>query len=300
MAGMFGSGAPINPLCAPRARGHVQGTRAGDESIRARVDGRRDIWSTAPIRDHRLPMRADAFLAALGAAPIVDLDTLTGGQGLVVLAPHPDDESLGCGGLIAQARGRGRAVRLVMLTDGSGSHPLSERFTAPMLRDLREAETLAAAAALGLEPADVTFLRLQDSWVPSTGPVPEAAARTVAALCADCGAGAVVTTWRHDPHCDHKAAAAIVDLVLAAQSDLRAYAFTVWGGALAPDLDVGAPPRAVRLDIGPEREAKRRAIMAHVSQTVGLPDDPPDAFRLEPAMIDRLCGPHEAYWEIAA
>ena len=45
-----------------------------------------------------------------------------------------------CGGLIAQAVSRGRDVRLVILTDGSGSHPLTPSFTAQMLRDLREAE----------------------------------------------------------------------------------------------------------------------------------------------------------------
>lgn len=242
-------------------------------------------------------MRADDFLAALDVAPVVDLDALAGPGGLVVLAPHPDDESLGCGGLIAQAVARGRDVRLVILTDGSGSHPLTPSFTSQMLRDLREAETLAAVAALGLPAGHVTFLRLQDAWVPREGPVAEEAARTLVALAAECRAGALLTTWRHDPHCDHKAAAAIVDLAAAALPDLRALAFTVWGGRLPPDLDVGAPPRAVRLDVGAQRDAKRRAIMAHASQTIGLPGNHPGAFRLEEAMIDRLCGPHEAYFE---
>ncbi len=47
---------------------------------------------------------------AAGAAPIV------------VLAPHPDDESLGCGALLAAAFA-GKGARVVCLTDGSGSHP---------------------------------------------------------------------------------------------------------------------------------------------------------------------------------
>jgi LmbE family N-acetylglucosaminyl deacetylase len=242
-------------------------------------------------------VRADAFLAALEAAPVVDLDDLTDGRGLVVLAPHPDDESLGCGGLIAQACARGREVRLLILTDGSGSHPTSPDFTSQMLRDLREAETLAAAAALGLPAEHVAFMRLQDAWVPSAGPVAEEAARSVAAAAASCAAGAVFTTWRHDPHCDHKAAAAIVDLARPALDSARILGFSVWGASLPPQTEVGPAPVGYRLEIGPEREAKRRAIAAHVSQTKGLAGEFPDAFRLQDAMIDRMCGPHESYFE---
>ena len=244
-------------------------------------------------------MRADAFLAALDTAPIVDLDELTGTGGLVVLAPHPDDESLGCGGLIAQARERGRDVRLLILTDGSGSHPTSKTFTSEMLRDLREAETLDAVRALGLPTEHVTFLRLQDAWVPSSGPVAEEAARAVVAAARACRASAVLTTWRHDPHCDHKAAAAIVDLAAPALPGVGLFAFTVWGGALPPETEVDGAPAAFRLDVSPQREAKRRAIHAHVSQTAGLAGDFPDAFRLADSMIDRMCGPHETYWDIA-
>lgn len=242
-------------------------------------------------------MRADAFLAALDGAPVVDLDVLTGGRGLVVLAPHPDDESLGCGGLIAQARSRGREVRLIIMTDGSGSHPTSEAFTSEMLRDLREVETLRAAAELGLAETDVTFLRLQDAWVPSIGPVVEETARTIAAAAESCAAGAILTTWRHDPHCDHKAAAAIVDRAADLVPRARILHFTVWGAALPPETEVGAPPVAYRLSIEPERDAKRRAIAAHVSQTQGLDGDFPDAFKLQHAMVERLCGPYETYFE---
>lgn len=243
-------------------------------------------------------MRVDAFLAALDAAPIVDLDALTGSRGLVVLAPHPDDESLGCGGLIAQAVARGRDVRLIILTDGSGSHPLTETFTSQMLCALREEETLNAVAELGLPADKVTFLRLQDSWVPQKGPMAEQAAKIVVEAARASSASAVLTTWRHDPHCDHKAAAAIVDLATPSLGNARILGFTVWGGALPPELEVGPAPIAYRLDVGDGRDAKRRAIAAHVSQTIGLPGDHPGAFRLEEAMIDRLCGPYESYFEI--
>lgn len=242
-------------------------------------------------------MRADAFLAALEAAPVVDLDALAGSGGLVVLAPHPDDESLGCGGLIAQACEQGRDVRLLILTDGSGSHPTSETFTAEMLRDLREAETLEAARALGLPVEHVSFLRLQDAWVPSSGPVAEEAARAVVEAARACRASVVLTTWRHDPHCDHKAAAAIVDIASASLPGVRLVAFTVWGGALPPETEVSEASDRYRLNVSPQRDAKRRAIAAHVSQTAGLAGTFPGAFQLADTMIDRMCGPYEHYWD---
>ena len=90
-------------------------------------------------------MRADAFFEAVKALPVAPLATLVPeGRGLVVVAPHPDDESLGCGGLIVQALADGRAVRVVIVSDGCGSHPNSKAYPHERLRALRESETVAA------------------------------------------------------------------------------------------------------------------------------------------------------------
>lgn len=127
-------------------------------------------------------MRADTFLAAADALPLASLDALLGSRGLVVVAPHPDDESLGCGGLIAAARASGRPVHLVVVSDGCGSHTQSRLYPPEKLRALREAETQRAGAVLGLGSGDVTFLRLPDAHVPSDGPEADAAAAAVAQI----------------------------------------------------------------------------------------------------------------------
>ncbi|HJE22437.1 MAG TPA: PIG-L family deacetylase [Methylorubrum populi] len=240
-------------------------------------------------------MRADAFLEAVKALPITDLGTLVPEGGLVVVAPHPDDESLGCGGLIVQALRQGRDVRVVIVSNGCGSHPNSKAYPHDRLRDLREAETGRAMAELGLGAEHIRFLRLPDGGVPSRGPEAEAAADAIADIARESGAGALFVTWKHDPHCDHTASAAIVDLARARLPGVAAYAYPVWGWTLPPEREVGEAPEGYRLVVSEQSAAKRRAIEAHASQVSGLIEDDPSGFQLEPAMIDRFCGPHEWY-----
>lgn len=240
-------------------------------------------------------MFSDAFLAAAEALPVADLDTLTGGTGLVVVAPHPDDESLGCGGVMAAARARGQAVAVVIVSDGCGSHTHSALYPLEKLRALRERETVEAVAALGVPAEAVTFLRLPDAGVPSDGPVAQEAADRIAEIAHRTGAGAVCVTWGHDPHCDHQAAAAIVRLATARLGAIRSFAYPVWGWTLPAGTEVGPAPSGFRVDVGPHRAAKAEAIAAHRSQTTDLIADDPTGFRLEPAMIARFTGSHEIF-----
>ncbi len=240
-------------------------------------------------------MRADDFFDAIDSLPVATLDTLLGPGGLVVVAPHPDDESLGCGGLLAAARAAGRDVRLLVVSDGCGSHTRSRLYPPEKLRTLRETETLRAVAALGLAADAVTFLRLPDAHVPSTGAKAQDAADAVVEATRGCAAGAVFVTWRHDPHCDHRASAAIVALARLHLPGIRVYEYPVWGWTLPPETEVGAPPQGLRLDVSAHRAAKLRAVAAHESQTTDLISDDPEGFRLEPEMIARLCGPYERF-----
>ena len=240
-------------------------------------------------------MRADAFLAAAEALRFASLPDLAGGRGLVVVAPHPDDESLGCGGLIAGTCALGLPVRLVVVSDGTGSHPGSPSYPPERLRRLREAETLAAARALGLAPEHVRFLRLRDRSVPKAGPAAETAARAIAEAARDCGAGALFVTWAYDPHCDHRAAAALARLACRDLPGVRLYAYPVWGWSLPSHTDVGAPPSGFRLNVSAQLGAKAAAIAAHRSQTTDLINDDPEGFRLDPAMLARFARPFEIF-----
>ena len=66
-------------------------------------------------------MTASDVIVAMEHFPEADLDTILGGERPLILAPHADDESLGCGGLIAACCERGQQPIVVILTDGAAS-----------------------------------------------------------------------------------------------------------------------------------------------------------------------------------
>jgi len=81
-------------------------------------------------------------------------------QPAMVFAPHPDDETLGCGGTLLRKRQVGAEVRLVFLTDGAASHPHPHPRAG--LAALRAREALAAAEALGVSAEHVAWLGFPD------------------------------------------------------------------------------------------------------------------------------------------
>ena len=230
-----------------------------------------------------------------------------GPGGFLVLAPHPDDESLGCGGLIAEAVARGRPVRVVILSDGAASHPGSARFPPARLAALRQEETRAAVAELGLDPErDLHFLGLPDAALPSSGPDFDAAISRLSHLAQRDGCpNAVFTTWGHDPHRDHAAARAIGGaLARALPSQPKLFAYPVWGWAFAhpvpgfplpPEPHLSEWPRGVRITVDRHLPAKRRAVAAHRSQFTRLIDDDPAGFQLPPELLALAFRPFEVF-----
>ena len=85
----------------------------------------------------------------------------------IVFAPHHDDETFGCGGLIALKRQLGVRVKLVFLTDGARSHDRVRTVEPDLLREIRKEEALKAAAALGVDSGDVIFLDIPDQGLGS-------------------------------------------------------------------------------------------------------------------------------------
>ena len=96
-----------------------------------------------------------------------DLDPAQLGLRVLIVAPHPDDESIGCGGLIAVLASRGVHLNVVIVTDGSGSHPNSLKYPRSRLAQLRAREATQALGILGVDEKNVWFCGLHDRFVPA-------------------------------------------------------------------------------------------------------------------------------------
>ena len=113
--------------------------------------------------------RGSGFAAPPAPVPEPDLAPT---DRILVLAPHPDDEVLGCGGLLQRAVARGLPVEVAFLTYGDANswsflayrfHPVLEPVAARRMGEVRREEALAAARVLGVPSARLSFLGYPDA-----------------------------------------------------------------------------------------------------------------------------------------
>ena len=136
-------------------------------------------------------MTAGEALNAAHSFPFRPLREVLEERPFVVVAPHPDDESLACGGLMVDARREGLRCKVVIVSDGAGSHPNSKAYPPERLAAIREEEAKQAGVELGLRPEDMLFLRLPDRFVPSEGEEAERAIDAIADCAREIGAGSL-------------------------------------------------------------------------------------------------------------
>jgi LmbE family N-acetylglucosaminyl deacetylase len=231
-------------------------------------------------------------------ARAVDASGLMSGRRLMILAPHPDDETLGCGALIARARAAGDPVTVVVATDGRHSTRSAVLSPAALAR-VRADELRLACRGLGVPAADLVILGWEDGSLAARLPqltsrfadhraVYRAAVRAVDAQPASCLlVGYPVWTWAHAPW--------FVD----------AAAPHGWRGRLgrlgrlgwsAYQLLVGG---WIRVGCGPYLGAKRTAVQAYASQTTNLTGEP--SWRhLSPEFVSLFLQPAEVFRPVPA
>jgi len=219
---------------------------------------------------------------------------------ILVVAPHPDDESLGCGGLIATLGKLGRMVFVVFVTDGSASHRASHLWSRQRLANLRKEEATEALSRLGLARSGRVFLDLEDANMPFRGSsLWQKAVTQIEEVLCRFQPDLLVVPWRRDPHCDHRNSWLLLqDALRTSQQRPRRLEYAVWLDELGTARDWPHTNEAepIDVDVTDALLCKRHAIAAHRSQTTALISDDPHGFRLSDATIARLTGPLERYW----
>lgn len=214
----------------------------------------------------------------------------------MVLAAHPDDETIGCGAMIARKRAAGTKVTIVIATDGRYS-TRSRRVTETELAAIRAEEALGAAEVLGVAGDDVIFLPFDDlSLVLSLPTMVDELTEVVERVGVP---DELFVTSARDGHTDH------VSLHEAAQrlrpvlgDGCRMFEYPTWYWYAGPGRS-GAAGRlrrewrtlrrlvrtvrttpTVRVATGGHLTAKRRALACYASQTTRLTGE--DAWQILP------------------
>lgn len=209
------------------------------------------------------------FLDAIAGEPAVTPADLLRGRPLVVLAPHPDDETLGCGALLFDAAAAGVPVSVICVTDGGQSHPGSRAWPPPRLARERQQEL---AGALGILAPHAAV-----HWLGH----PEGSALAGRAIVEDVAAlvprrALLLATWWGDPHRDHQQVATLARSIATRRPDLILGFYPIWGR-----FGDQPAPAVLLHSSAPARSAKRRALACHRTQMSDLVTDAPDGFRME-------------------
>ena len=198
---------------------------------------------------------ASAWTERIAALPAFDLGRYAG---LLVVAAHPDDETLGAGGVIRDASGRGLPVHVVVATDGAPGGDAA-------IADVRRQELAAAVEELA-PGARVTTWTHPDA---ATGSRRDELRADLAALVAATPEDwLIVAPWPGDGHHDHRVVGELVTEV-AAGRPTASYPIWMWHWADPADDRV---PWARMVRAAGDAEAKRAALDRYPSQAAG--DDP--------------------------
>ncbi len=210
----------------------------------------------------------------------------------IVIAPHQDEQTLGCGATIAAKKAAGAAVHVVFMTDDCqrNGHLMRRQD----LLNLRRQEALAAGRVLGLDPREIHFLDFPDGSLIQHR---QAAAAALREILTRFPPRQAFVPFRGDSTNDHLAASQIFyDAAEACEHGLDVFEYPVWFWSrwpwspgpgrrswkkmLAHTRDAARASWAIRFQLrayaaSPEAvDAKRRALAEHRSQTVRHESNP--------------------------
>jgi len=197
------------------------------------------------------------------------------GSRCVIVAPHPDDETFGCGGLIATAQAAGVPVAILYLTDGAASHPQHPRLTPATVAVIRQAEAIEAMQRLKVGRNALHFLGIPDGTLSHLSPVDfSVRAQRLADALAPLQATALFLPCRDEGSAEHTGAFEMVQqALLLGQLRPQLFEYPIWARWRPHELvRIARGSRTVwRLAFPALVARKSAAVAANVSQIEATP-----------------------------
>ncbi len=218
----------------------------------------------------------------------------TARRSCLVLAPHPDDETLGCGVTIMHKVEAGTPVVVAVVTDGSTYPPHK---TAADNIATRDAELRAACKVLGLDDQSVVHLSFPETQLHRAG---EALVDAVSDLVKTSAPDDVLVTSEADPHSDHAALGEATRRALAGTSvRLCVYPIWQWERPRSWIRTLQGSSRPERVCTAGYLETKQKAIDEYASQlSVAAGGELTDGYGLTPSFIRRFMGSCEVFFPV--
>jgi N-acetylglucosamine malate deacetylase 1 len=164
---------------------------------------------------------------------LVSLNDIEGAA--LVFAPHQDDETLGCGGLIALKRQQNIPVNVAFLTDGSACYEsiaLKDVTVMPGAEvvSMRQLEAISALGHLGVDPKAIHFLDQPDQFLDRLSDVEHnALIDRLVALIQTVAPQHIYVTYRADVHGDHMASYQVVrEAIDRSQQSIQLWEYPIW------------------------------------------------------------------------
>ncbi|MCY7413603.1 MAG: PIG-L family deacetylase [Salinibacterium sp.] len=189
--------------------------------------------------------------------------TVAAARSVVIVAAHPDDETLGAGGLVARLHALGAVITVILAT--RGERAFKRDISAERLTEFQIAvERLAPRA------------RIVDLELPDAALGMCTAELRTAVTDAAVGAELIIAPWRGDGHGDHCAAGEAASSA-AAETGARLLEYPIWLWHWAKPNDATVPwDRFLRLPLDPATcQAKGDGLAAYASQTSGVDGEAP-------------------------
>lgn len=204
-------------------------------------------------------------IMALRSRPLPDLP-----GPILVIAPHQDDCTLGCGGLLFQTRLAGKSVHIIYLTDGAASHGGHPVITPAQLALIRKTEAKEAKARTYVDSACLNFLNLPDGRLPHlTSSERNAALAELAQHINRIAPAVVLLPFRKDGSTEHEAGFSLVTAGISLSAVRpRILEYPVWANYRPLHLIMPAffSSRVYRFKFKGYGPHKRHALNAYASQ----------------------------------